>query len=186
MKKSLGALMVAVSAVAFAANANAMEYNPYVAADYSYTDAVVTKARPHFNAGKVSVGTDYNKNFGVEVFYQLSDSDKQNSRAEGYKDKSSFQAYGLDVYGYLPLGCDQTFSLLGTAGIAEYTVTNKFTYGTSEKSRDHGYGYRLGLGAQYSIDNNWSVRAVARYIGLDKIDEADHMMEYSLGAKYNF
>ena len=30
MKKTIGALMVAVSAVAFSANANATEYNPYV------------------------------------------------------------------------------------------------------------------------------------------------------------
>lgn len=186
MKKTIGALMVAVSAVAFSANANATEYNPYVGLDYSYIDGVAKEYRPHYNAGKVNVGVDYNKYFGTEIFYQLSDSDKNNSRRYGEKDKTSFQAYGLDVYGYLPLGCEQTFALLGTAGIAEYRFTEKFTYGTSEKHRDHGVGYRLGLGAQYNIDNNLSIRALARYVGLDKIEDADHMMEYSVGAKYSF
>ena len=190
MKKTIGALMVAVSAVAFSANANATEYNPYVGLDYSYIDGVAKEYRPHYNAGKVNVGVDYNKYFGTEIFYQLSDSDKNNSRSYGDKFKSSFQAYGLDVYGYLPLGCEQTFALLGTAGIADY----RFTYKGNDvrdghdnrKARDHGVGYRLGLGAQYSIDNNLSIRAVARYVGLDKVKDYDHMMEYSVGAKYSF
>ena len=185
MKKIFSlALVVSLVAATSARAARDGDYLPYVGLDYSYSDTTAKHLRPHYNSASVNVGTMYNRFFGTEMFYQISDSYKTRSGLD--KSKSSFQAYGLDVYGYLPLGCDQTFSLLGTAGIAEYTVTNKFTYGTSEKSRDHGYGYRLGLGAQYSIDNNWSVRAVARYIGLDKIDEADHMMEYSLGAKYNF
>ena len=41
MKKTIGALMVAVSAVAFAASANASNYKPYVAADYRIFFAVL-------------------------------------------------------------------------------------------------------------------------------------------------
>lgn len=186
MKKTVGALMVAVSALAFSANAGAVEYNPYIGVDYSYNDGVAKELRPHYNAGKVNVGVDYNQYFGTEVFYQFSDSSKHNDKFDLGKAKNSFQAYGLDLYGYLPLGCDQVVSLLGTAGIAEYTFTTKETYGSSEKSRDHGVGYRLGVGAQYNVNDNVSVRALARYVGLDKVENYDHMMEYSVGAKYSF
>lgn len=190
MKKLTGALMIAVSAVAFTANAQAaeLEYKPYVAADYHYTDANAHKESPYYNSGSVSVGTSYNKYFGTELFYQYSNDYKKSNRTTGEKRSSQFQAYGLDMIGYLPLGCDQVFSLLGTIGIGEYKFEKKNGFMTigSHKHNDSGYGYRAGLGAQYQIDENWSVRAIARYIGLDKVKDFDHMMDYSMGVKYSF
>ena len=94
------------------------------------------------------------------------------------------QSYGLDLYGYLPLGCDQTFALLGTAGISNIDIDYK--YQDEKRDTENGLGYRLGAGAQYSFDENLSVRAVARYIFTDKVSDVDHIMEYSAGIKYNF
>lgn len=178
MKNTI-ALMAAASAFAFAANASAMEFTPYVAADYTYTD-VQNLAEVH--GGKVSVGTDYNKYFGTEVFYQRTGSDRVHS-SDG-TNEYSLQSYGLDINGYLPLGCDQTFALVGTAGIANIDVKYKEP-GESRKT-ENGLGYRLGAGFEYDLTSNVAVRAMYRYTFTDKLGGLDHMNEYSLGVKYSF
>lgn len=190
MKNTLGALMVAASAIAFSANAHAVEmkYNPYVGINYNYTDANAHRQSPYYNSASINLGTSYNKYFGTELFYQYSDSYKKSNKTTGEKRSSDFQAYGLDLMGYLPLGCDQVFSLIGTVGIGEYKFEKKNGYMTigSHKHNDSGYGYRAGLGAQYDLDENWTIRGIARYVGLDQVKDFDHMMEYSAGIKYNF
>ncbi len=174
MKKTIGALMVAVSAVAFAANASAYEFTPYVGADYNYTEVASTSV--NLNSGSINVGTMYNQYFGTEAFYQLSTDDKKAG------DKVHMQAYGLDLMGYLPLGCEQTVSLIGELGWGGYKFTSKED---GAVDRNYGYGFRYGLGAMYNVDENVSIRAMARYVDLRNV-EIDHMMEYSLGARYTF
>lgn len=183
MKKTLAA--AAVFMIAFANSAKAAqdgEYIPYVGIDYTYTDANVKYDRPHYNSGSVNIGTYYNKFFGTEMFYQRSDSHKEGHGAD--KSKTSFQAYGLDLMGYLPLGCDQTFALIGTVGIGEYIVRNQYSLGKG--NRDHGIGYRAGAGVLYNVDENWGIRVLARYVNLNHINDYDHMMEYSAGVRYTF
>lgn len=184
MKKTIGALMVAVSAVAMAANANAMEYNPYVGVEYGYSFLNGGVDANNFNSGKIFVGSQYNENFGVEAFYQRTTSDKKADKmGEAYKVK--YEAYGIDALGYLPMGCDQEFSLIGTAGLAYYDFKSKMEGGKAE--HDGMWGYRLGAGAEYNVTENVAVRALARYTKLDqRMDNSNDMMEYSLGARYNF
>lgn len=181
MNKNI-ALLAAVSAIALATSANALEFRPYVGAQYNLTSASV-KDMPNMDMHSYSVfvGTDYNRYFGTEVFYQ--NSNKWHKVINGEKTKVDFEAYGLDAYGYLPLGCDRVFSLLGTAGIANYDFD---VADNNAKGEDNGLGYRLGAGMQYNITNNIAVRGIVRYIWADKLDNTDHMMEYSLGAKYSF
>ena len=112
MKKIIAAALVSGSVLASSAQAaQDGAYLPYVGMDYTYSDANARFERPHYNSGSVNVGTMYNRFFGTEVFYQLSDSHK--IRHETDKSKTSFQAYGLDLYGYLPFGCYGTFTLRG-------------------------------------------------------------------------
>ena len=186
MKYAVSSLMIAVSALAISANANAAEYDfkPYVGLDYNYTDADADHQSPKYNSLSVNVGTEYNQYFGTELFYQYSDDSKKGNYLN--KIKSSFQAGGLDVYGYLPLTCNREFALLGTAGIGLYDFKSSYNNPAVKGGHDHGYGYRAGLGVIYSLDNNWSVRAVARYVSLDQINDYDHLMEYSAGIRYNF
>ena len=192
MNKNI-ALLAAASAFVLASSANALEFRPYAGAQYNFNHNGVVPATEEggqhltsnvdTNSYSVFVGTDYNRFFGTEVFYQ--NSNKWHKKFGDIKVKSDFAAYGLDAYGYLPLGCDRVFSLLGTAGIANYDFTTKVSH-TDVKSEDNGLGYRLGLGAQYNITNHFAVRGIARYIWTDKLDGMDHMMEYSLGARYTF
>lgn len=181
MNKNI-ALLAAVSAIALATSANALEFRPYVGAQYNLTSPSV-KYMPNMDMHTYSVfvGTDYNRYFGTEVFYQ--NSNKWHKVVNGAKTKVDFAAYGLDAYGYLPLGCDRVWSLLGTAGIANYDFDGDQGAG---KEEDNGLGYRLGAGLQYNVTNNIAVRGLVRYIWADKLDMMDHMMEYSLGVKYSF
>ena len=117
MNKNI-ALLAAVSAIAITTSANALEFRPYVGAQYNYTK-VDAEVEPNFNSGSVFIGTEYNKYFGTEVFYQLSDED------EDAGVESDFEAYGLDAYAYLPLGCDRVWSVFATAGIANYDLDIK-------------------------------------------------------------
>lgn len=177
MKKTI-ALLVAASAVAFAANASAKEFTPYVGVNYNYTEMTHDF---EFNSYSVNVGTDYNKYFGTEIFYQ--NSDKDHRILEDGKNKVDFDAYGLDVYGYLPLGCAQKVAPFVTAGIANYDFDIADNDG---KSSDNGLGYRLGAGVQYKINNNIAIRGLGRYVWTDKLQGQDHLSEFSLGARYSF
>ncbi len=184
MKKTIGALMVAASAIAMAANAEAMEYNPYVGAEYGYSFLNGGIDSNNFNSGKIFVGSQYNENFGVEAFYQRTTSDKKADKA-GSVDKTKYEAYGIDALGYLPLGCDQEVALIGTAGLAYYDFKGKEEGGKTEG--EGMWGYRLGAGAEYNVNENIAVRALARYTKLDqRVADANDMMEYSIGARYNF
>ena len=185
MKKTIGALMVAVSAVAMAANANAMEYNPYVGVEYGYSFVNGGVDANNFNSGKVFVGSQYNQNFGVEAFYQRTTSDKKAVKDGPGAYKVKYEAYGIDALGYLPMGCDQDVSLIGTVGLAYYDVKSKNEGGKADY--EGMWGYRMGAGAEYNVTENVAVRALARYTKLDqRLDSANDMMEYSLGARYNF
>ncbi len=89
--------------------------------------------------------------------------------------------------GYLPLGCDHEFALIGTAGIGEYTFDKNFSgFYAPKDQRDHGLGYRFGGGLLYNVDENVSVRALVRYVNLNDIKDFNDMWEYTAGVRYNF
>ena len=180
MNKNI-ALLAAVSVLAISANANALEFRPYVGAQYNYTEVDADFVKADMNSYSVVIGTEYNRFFGTELFYQ--NSDKSNDIIEGEKLKSDFEAYGLDAYAYLPLGCDRVWSVFATTGIANYDIDYAMS---GEKEKDNGLGYRLGAGVQYSVTNNIAIRALARKVWADKLDEVDDMKEFSLGIKYVF
>ena len=180
MNKNI-ALSAAVSFLVLSANTNALEFRPYVGAQYNYTEVDADFVKADMNSYSVVIGTEYNRFFGTELFYQ--NSDKSNDIIEGEKLKSDFEAYGLDAYAYLPLGCDRVWSVFATTGIANYDIDYAMS---GEKEKDNGLGYRLGAGVQYSVTNNIAIRALARKVWADKLDEVDDMKEFSLGLKYVF
>ncbi len=193
MKKTL---LLASAACLFAMNANAGDWNmhnirPYVGLDYSYSDADIDKVdrvdafNHNFNTGSVNVGLKFNRYVSVEAFYQQSSNETKTLFNE-YKTKAKYDAYGLDVYGYLPVYCDKV-DLIGSVGLAQYEA-NGNVMSRSEgmhKSSDDGIGIRAGLGAQYNFTENWAVRALGRYTWLD-LDNVNHMTEFSAGVRYTF
>ena len=187
MKKTL---LLAGVACLFAANANAeFKLNPYVGADYNYDfwrmDRDARDAlKDHSNGGTVVAGVKLNKWLGAEAFYQLSVPETKNVADEKYH--SRLQAYGVDVLGYLPLGCDNKFELLAGLGIGEYEVKYRVTNPDFQASdKEEGIGYRLTAGAQYNLDANWSIRGTYRHVYVNKMFLND-LNELSLGVRYNF
>ena len=181
MKKLTSLLAVTVSATAFVTSASALEYKPYVGLDYVRSAPMsynAREARPQYDSASVNVGTTYNAYFGTELFFQ--DSYKE----ERHDTRTSYKGYGLDLVGYLPLGCDRIFNLLGTAGVGEYKFDLKESGANS--STDTGLGYRFGAGAQYHFDDNWSARALVRYVEFDNMNTLDHTVEYVVGGRYSF
>lgn len=187
MKKTIYALMIAVSATAFAANAKAndMEFKPYVGIDYNHMRDNAKFMRPYYHSASVNVGSMFSRYFGTELFYQYSMERKRLEGALGEgRRKSQFQAYGLDLMGYLPSSCN-SYALIGTVGYGQYRFDSKHAGGHGTV-RDHGEGYRFGGGALYNFNQNVALRGLVRYIEFDKIQGNDHAIEYSLGLRYTF
>lgn len=182
-------LLTAVVSV-FALNANAMDWSmgnqyfrPYIGGDYVYSyakhGAIAKNAKRDYNSWMVNVGTDIAQYTSVEAFFQQSGERKSRAREE--KLKSEFYAWGLDLYGRIPMACSG-FNLLGSLGAADYNVKYKYTEGSTDKQR---VGYRGGVGFSYDFNNNVSFRMMGRYtyIGMPNLN---NLMEITAGLRYTF
>ncbi len=187
MKKTL---LLASVACLISASANAKmlrDFKPYVGADYAYTNLDLKGAAKHakenFNSAKINAGIEMTEYASLEAFYQFGGSRKahlKDSQGGGTK-KFKFNAYGLDAYGYLPLGCAQKFSLVGTVGAAVYDTTLKY----GDKVTKSKVGYRVGGGAQYKLTDNLAARVIGRY-GYIGSRDLNHIAEVTAGLKYSF
>ncbi len=182
MKKTL--LLAGVACI-FAANANA-ETTPYVGLDFNYSTLdyaydIENDIEDDYQSLTVVAGAKLSKNFGVEAFYQRSRKETNTKGAEKFT--TGFQAYGLDLLGYLPLGCEGKVDLIGGVGLGEYELKSREVGEGSDK--EESLGYRLNLGLQYNFDENWSVRGMYHHVytqhsAIDAIDE------FSVGVRYHF
>ncbi len=187
MKKTL---LLAGAAVLLSSNVQAMEWKPYVGLDYVYSMVDLAEGDSYFedklNAFAVSAGTRFHKNFGMEAFYQRSE-EGEKKFFETVKAKDKYQAYGVDFIGYMPLGCEQKFELLGSLGLGYYDVDASVKEGGYKLSSysDTGIGYRIGAGMQYNLTENMSARVMARYVDTD-IDALDNIVDVTAGIRYSF
>lgn len=180
-------LAAAVSVFAFNAQANDWGMNglirPYVGADYIYSYAkhggFAKHAKKDYNSWSVNLGTEIAKYMSVEGFYQQSGRRKNHDGPE--KLSSEFYAMGLDLYGRMPVMCSP-FSLLASAGFADYNVKYRYDGGSNDKQR---IGYRGGVGFSYDFTDNISMRVMGRYsyIGMASLD---NVMEVTAGLRYTF
>lgn len=186
------AILLAGIAVLMSESVQAMEINPYIGADYTYSkadyksdDAVWDKAlKEDYNSLGANLGMRPSQYFSLEGFFQQSmeaKGSKASAAVYGDRIKSKFYAYGADAYGYMPIGCNG-FNLLGTVGLANYNFKVKTDTGSEDKNH---MGYRAGLGFQYDMDDHWAMRVVARYSYIDsKI--LDNLQEATAGIRYAF
>lgn len=173
MKKTL--LLAGVACIMGASQAQAMmKVDPYIGMDYVYSDMDMSKGRDHnlenkFNSLSLNAGAKLHENFGVEVYYQQSDTEKKHGN------NSRFYSYGIDAMGYLPVA--ENVDLIASVGLGQY----EFRAGGDEDD----LGYRFGLGAQYSFNDNWAARAMVREVLVDS-NTMDDMLEFSAGVRYSF
>ena len=190
MKK---ALLLASAAILISTSAKAemndfyRDVKPYIGADYAYDNLDLKGAAKHskdnFNSAVINAGMEVGEHVDLEAFYQFGGSRKAHLREDqgGGTKKFKFNAYGLDLYGYLPMGCEQKFKLLATAGAAVYDTELKYNDKVS-KSR---VGYRVGGGAMYKFTDNISARVVGRY-GYVGTRDLNHIAEVTAGLRYSF
>lgn len=185
MKKS--ALLLAGVACLFAFQANARDWkelNPYVGMDYAYSKAGLKKGFSNyddkFNSGIFNVGMKANEHMGLEAFLQIA-GERKNHRDEGTY-KSEFNAYGLDAYGYMPMGCEGKFNLLGSLGLGIYDFDMNNPTGKTTTTR---VGYRVGVGAQYDFTDHIAARVMGRY-GYIGADSVKYVEELTAGLRYTF
>ena len=126
-----------------------------------------------------------------------------------YTTKLKYKAFGVDVIGNIPIS--QSFEILSALGIGFYNfdtgknLTSPFGNGESTgimealgelctqcvksgiyKKKINTTGVRIGLGAQYNINEHIALRAMARYIKLTDDDIINSLTEFSLGLRYMF
>ncbi len=151
-------------------------------------------------------GLKFNKNFGIEGFYQQSSEEEQNEKwnetiapnvnmdfdATNYL---SFKAYGIDTQWYASV--TQEFEILASLGLAQYEFESKdkligkvatagFTHTSKHNNDFDSLGVRLGIGGQYNITEHIALRAMARYIHMTDDEYIKSMTELSLGIRYIF
>lgn len=191
--KVKGMLLTGAALLVMANAAHAMEINPYIGLDYTYSKADYKSDRSNwdkvlkedYNTMAMNVGMRPSRYFSLEGFFQQSaeaKGSKMRSEELGVKRiKSEFYAYGLDAYGYMPIGCNG-WNLLGTVGLANYNFKIKDAFGSDDKNH---MGYRAGAGVQYDMNDHWAMRVVGRYSYIDsKI--VDNLMEATAGIRYSF
>lgn len=157
----------------------------YIGTDYNSTNAELNDGydnivADNYISGSLNVGIKFNQYLGIEGFFQKSN---EESSLDSYL-KTSFYAYGTDLLFYTPLNKKTNF--LVSTGIAKYKVEAKLKYaGLSINDSESGIGTRVGLGLEYNIDKNWSIRAIGRYVMLN-LDSVENIKELSLGIRYYF
>lgn len=182
MKKYL--LLAGVASImSFNANAMEMEMKPYVGLDYVYSMVDINSdyVEDDLNAYAISAGVKMHKNFGVEAFFQQTEDGKKTAPG-GIKTKDKYHAYGVDMMGYMPLGCDEKVELLGSLGLGYYDTEVKLD---NHKETDDGWGWRIGAGAQYNFTENMAARMMVRYADVD-VDRVDNIVDVTAGVRYSF
>ena len=172
----------------FAFDATAADIKPYVGLDFASTYFDIKKKYDYleksYGSLSLNAGTRIYDHFGLEAFYQDSGEEKSDrvwpAPGESGKYKSSFEAYGLDVMGYVP--AYENAEVFGAIGWGEYKLKIK-GFGTSTHEKKNGV--RFGAGLQYNFNEHITLRTAARYIYLDS-DIAKNIAELSLGVRYSF
>lgn len=162
---------------------------PYIGLDYVYsmsdTDDIngIDIVEEDLNAFAVSLGLKFNQYVGLEAFYQQSEEGEKTVPGI-IKTEYKYKAYGLDLVGYLPV--NPQFDLLGTVGLGYYDAELSAKADIEEGSdSDDGFGWRVGVGGQFNITDNWGIRVMARYADPD-IEGLKNMVDISAGIRYTF
>ncbi|WIV96780.1 porin family protein [Kinneretia aquatilis] len=121
-------------------------------------------------------GYQFNKHFATELSVQ-----RLGTHGIG-STESKTTAYSLDAIGRLPVS--DKFAVYGRLGASH--LDRKFSGIDGQNA--HGVGFKLGLGAEYALDKNWSLRTeLTRY---NKAPVAstygEHMNTWTAGVKYRF
>jgi len=123
--------------------------------------------------------------FEGEIGYQRADFDEAFDKydVKGHANVMTFMANGYYTYDITP-----AFGMYGMAGVGLVNFNVDSPY-TSDQS--NAFGMQFGLGAEYDINNQWTVDAGWRYLTTSNFDIENENMSYTtnmfiVGARYSF
>ncbi len=143
---------------------------------------------------------------GFEAFYQKSLENTDVQYRESYAQDIRFaqteytlkyEAYGIDVLGYIPV--TTWLELLGTFGVSKYEFDAELNFNayrqatgndnlyksTNYKINESKTALRYGVGAQVWLSKRLAFRAMYRYADIGG-EFFEDIQEISLGVRYNF
>lgn len=176
-------LLLAGVCLLFAAPANAADFNPYIGFDLGGAKIKTTgkylSGSENVFLGNLNIGAKFNDFLGMEVSAQASgDAD-----VKGLGDLS-YSSIGIDAVVYLPL-CRQ-FELFALGGVGYYNfeleLDHKY-HGWDVHYTQNETALRGGFGLQYNINDNWTVRGMARYHHIDN-KYFDYIEDITVGLRY--
>lgn len=136
------------------------------------------------------VGTRITENFGLEAGYAFLGTTKLQDRDNYYSTKVKARNAHIDAMGYVPVSCD--VNLIASLGVGRLStkVTNREEGITvpldaaTRKLYKAKTGMRVGLGAEYKIDENVSARLMVRHQKGNKVIK--NVNSVGLGLFYTF
>lgn len=187
MKKHLAAAALTTALIAGPAMADSPYFNPYAGIDYQFAsvDFDAPLDDDGFHGANIHIGNRFTRNFGLELGYFRMREESQNLGAATAKAK--YHGATLDALGYLPLGEQKSFELIGTAGASYIRAEAEVAAGpVTVKDDSSEAGYRLGAGAQYHVTDDVNLRGIARYQSADFDGTANGAWTYTFGVNYGF
>ena len=177
MKKT--GLLGLVAAVILAGQANAGEYKFYTGGDYVNSTYNVAGIYPdNYDIANFVGGINFVDVASLELFMQHSLKEKET--VNGTTSHGKTYGFGADLYvnAYnLSEG-----AILGSVGYGR--IYSKLKY-VDNKKKDTANTLRLGVGGEWKVSNNWSLRSMFRY-SLAKGDNFSNAKEFNMGARYYF
>ncbi len=164
----------------------------------------------------IVIGTRPHPNIGIEAFYNRTFKDNENVQYDrkalaGGTDPSAvyhvvntyvtkYQAFGVDVIGYLPV--TNFIDFVAFVGLGKYYFENEVTHEVAEVVGGSGSGvpyidkftsefdedtvaWRVGGGIQFNIGRGVVLRGTYRYIAINS-DAIKNLQEFSVGLRFVF
>lgn len=156
----------------------------------------------------IVLGMRPHPNIGIEAFYNRTMNENTAIKNHGTgSDKylvseytSEYQAFGVDIIGYLPI--TDYFDFIAFAGLGQYYFENSITHKysvlmagsiigrdyrnvSSSDFDDDTLAWRVGGGFQFNIGRGVILRAMYRYINIDS-EFIKNLQEFSLGLRFVF
>lgn len=174
-------------------NVNGIDVPAGLMLDHQDNIGIVIGTRPHSNLGiEAFYNRAYSKNTATQIINGEIGSEYHHMVGTF---TTKYQAFGIDVLGYLPV--TDYFDFIGFIGLGQYQFDNeaefearyldqegvvgRFSYDFSEDS----LGWRVGGGIQFNIARGLVLRAMYRYIKI-KTDAVNSLQEYSVGIRFLF
>lgn len=177
MKKN--GLLALTTVMLLAIQANAGEYKFYTGGDYVNSTFNVSGVYPdNYDIANFVGGINFVDVASLELFLQHSMTEKEN--VNGATSHGKTYGYGADLYvnAYnLSEG-----AILGSIGYGR--IYSKLKY-KENKEKDTANTLRLGVGGEWKVSNDWSLRSMFRY-SFAKGDNFSNAKEFSVGARYYF